>query len=335
MLAAAEAPGELTEPFVHSAVSTVYDGHVTFKAGCLPYDDITPAVVASIARSIPGSELIACPAVPPSSVVPGTWLSITALGRDNPDVLVALSPTVRPTSRSLPPLLAALFDPATAISSALPVPQRGEGLRSMFAGILSDLAPVLVAGFGPAGIPPVFVAAHRSAMASTMSAPLVENRPSLPTALLCNANRAGTEFLPLPVACSARAAPSLHVIMFGHMRFLSRYSVAGMVLLFAWLAALPCGIAATALVDDGAARMVAFAASFAAAVFRAILAFTWTWTGRGAGSAILSLFFAPLRDIVAMIAATGAVLGSGSAHGEARFTVRRGGVLSPVSGAKT
>lgn len=331
ILTAAERPKEVTESSIYSGVSSLYSGHITFKAGCFPHDNITQTCVDKMAKVMQGAEIIACPAIPSPTAVPGSALAISGLGRDRPEVVATMMPSARPTSRTLPQLIACFYDPTIGIVSGIPIPTRESKIKGFIASILCDLTPVLFTIFGSCGIPPIFLVAHWTVIASTISTPLTMNRPSLGSAILMSGTRNSTEIVPIPVPCSIKDPPTLISIMFEHLMFLSRVSWFGLLILSLFLLSIPVQIVIL-IFDFGSEHwMFAFVSLFTTYVFMGIYSMTWVRKTRGFDKALVAILFAPIRYLICLLIMSIASLSHLVVHGEQTFIMRRGGVLSPIS----
>ncbi len=308
-------------------------GSPTFLCAAHPLKDPRSASALREASSLmdPARVLVRA-ADPPPRVFPEAWLHALAAEAvpDDARVVVFLDPCARPAAREIAPVAAAVAGSEVLdAAGACPVAAPGTSgpLGSSLARLIADLAPLLVAWYGPAGLLPPCVALRRDALASALRDPLSVNRPGIAMAVLMSTPRHRAVLLPLSVGTLASGGSrSLRDALSGHLSVLARVSSGRTLLLGLGVAAFPVSLL-TAAWSGSTASLAALAL---AALARALLAATWTRSVQGGGPALAALLLAPLRDLAGLGILAGALARRVVRSGGRLFQVRRGGILVPA-----
>ncbi len=312
-----------------AAVSEVGDPTVLCAAHPLR-DTASESALREAAGLLDPSLIRVRAADPPPRVFPAAWLQAQAAEAvpDDARVVVFLDPCARPAARAIAPIAAAIAGCDTLdAAGACPVAAPGIPGGAFFGRVAADLAPLLLAWYGPPGLLPVCVAQRRGVLPSALRDPLSLNRPGLATSFLMTLPRGRAVLLPLSVGALSAVGPgSLRRVLSGHLAVLARTAPARTLLLAMGLAALPLSLLGAAL---GGSRASLVAVTVATAA-RAALAGTWARSVQGNGPALVALLLAPLRDLAALGVLAGAMARRTVRSGGRLFRLRRGGILVPT-----
>ncbi len=264
---------------------------------------------------------------PPARVFSDAWFAAKAVEAlpDDVEVAIWLDPCARPAAHEVAPVAAAIAsNDHLHAAAAIPVASPSGSGSAPFGRLVADLAPLLAAWYGPAGILPVCVATRRENLMRALQDPVSLNRLGPTSSLLMGLRRDQALLVPLPVGTGGRG--SLSRVLFRHLAVLAR-AFLGRTLLFAMgLAALPLCLLAL-MVQGGPLCLAALAVAGAA---RATLAGTWVRAVRGAGPAVAGFLIAPLWDLSALAVVVWSMARRTVRSGGRLFRVRPGGILVPA-----
>lgn len=269
---------------------------------------------------------------PPPRVFPAAWLQALATGAvlDATHVVVFVDPRARPAAHEIGPVAAAVAGGESVdAAGACPVAAPGTSgpLGTFLARLGADLAPLLVAWYGPAGLPPACVALRRDLVAAASQDPLSANRLGLAFSTLMSVSPDRAVLLPRSVGTLASGgARSFGQVLSRHLSVLARMAPGRTLLLGLGLAATPVSVLAVLL--SGSATSLG--ALVLALVARALLAATWTRSVQGTGPAVGAFLSSPLRDAASLGTLLGALARRTVRSGGRLFRIRRGGILVPA-----
>lgn len=330
--------GDLEHPLAPALVRSVAvseAGSPTLLCAAHPVQNpLSGSALREASSLMDPSRVLVRAADPPPRVFHAAWLQALAAEAvpDDVRVVVFLDPCARPAAREIAPVAAAVAGcEALDAAGACPVAAPGTSgpLGTFMARLTADLAPLLLAWYGPPGLHPACVALRRDALSSALRDPVSLNRPGPATAVLMSAPRNRAVLLPRSVGTLASGGSrSLRDALSGHLSVLARVSPGRTLLLGLGVASTPLSLLAAAL-SGSAASLAALAL---AGVARALLAATWTRSVLGSGPAFAALLLAPLRDLAGVGILAGALAHRTFRSGGRLFQVRRGGILVPAVG---
>ncbi len=281
------------------------------------------------------TRVVAQAADPPPRVFPAAWLQALAAGAvpDGTRVVVFVDPRARPAAHEIGPVAAAVAGGKSVdAAGACPVaaPRTSGPLGTFLARLGADLAPLLVAWYGPAGLPPACVALRRDLVAAASRDPLSVNRLGLAFSALMSVSPGRAVLLPRSVGTLASGdARSFAHVLSRHLSVLARISPGRTLLLGLGLAATPVSVL-VALLSGSTASLGALILTLVA---RAFLATTWTHSVQGTGPAVGAFLSSPLRDAASLGTLLGALVRRTVRSGGRLFRIRRGGILVPAGSA--